>query len=426
MKVLVVGGGGREHALCWKIAQSPRCSELLCAPGNPGIAKVARLVPVAAEDVDGLVRLAKEEAIDLVVVGPEKPLSLGLADALAEAGIRCFGPSRAAAEMESSKAFAKGIMERAGIPTAAFGVFEDPAEAKAFAANHAGRVAVKADGLAAGKGVVVTETQPDAEAAIDEMLVGRAFGSAGARVVIEEKLEGEEASVIALVDGERFVVLAPAQDHKRVGEGDTGPNTGGMGAYSPTPAMKDADLQIVADRVLGPAVRQLRAEGRPFRGALYAGLMMTAQGPKVIEFNARLGDPETQPILARLESDLLPALDAAARGDLRGVELSFSPKPALTVVLAAAGYPGSVRTGDPVEGLDAVEEDADLVVFHAGTKADGGRVVTSGGRVLGVTARGKDLGEARAKAYAACEKIHFAGMQLRRDIAHRAFAKETE
>ncbi len=426
MKVLVVGGGGREHALCWKIAQSPRCSELLCAPGNPGIASVARLVPVAAEDVDGLVRLAKEEAIDLVVVGPEKPLSLGLADALAEAGIRCFGPSRAAAEMESSKAFAKGIMERAGIPTAAFGVFEDPAEAKAFAANHAGRVAVKADGLAAGKGVVVTETQPDAEAAIDEMLVGRAFGSAGARVVIEEKLEGEEASVIALVDGERFVVLAPAQDHKRVGEGDTGPNTGGMGAYSPTPAMKDADLQIVADRVLGPAVRQLRAEGRPFRGALYAGLMMTAQGPKVIEFNARLGDPETQPILARLESDLLPALDAAARGDLRGVELSFSPKPALTVVLAAAGYPGSVRTGDPVEGLDAVEEDADLVVFHAGTKADGGRVVTSGGRVLGVTARGKDLGEARAKAYAACEKIHFAGMQFRRDIAHRAFAKETE
>ena len=423
MKVLVVGGGGREHALCWKIAQSPSCSELLCAPGNPGIAKVARLVPVQAEDVEGLVRLALEEKVDLVVVGPEKPLSLGLADALEEAGIPCFGPSRAAAEMESSKAFAKGIMERAGIPTAAFGVFEEPDAAKAFARSHGGKVAVKADGLAAGKGVVVTDTVADAEAAIDEMLVGKAFGAAGARVVIEEKLEGEEASVIALVDGERFVLLAPAQDHKRVGEGDTGPNTGGMGAYSPTPAVVEADLALIADQVIGAAVRQLAKEGRPFRGALYAGLMMTAQGPKVIEFNARLGDPETQPILSRLESDLLPALHAAAKGDLRGVELRFSPKAAITVVLAAEGYPGTVRSGDPIEGLDAVEEDADLVVFHAGTRLHDGKVVTSGGRVLGVTARGATVEEARERAYRACAQIHFAGMHYRRDIAHRALAR---
>lgn len=423
MKVLVVGGGGREHALCWKIAQSPLCETLVCAPGNPGIAKVARLAPVAAEDVEGLVRLAKTEGIDLVVVGPEKPLSLGLADALAAEGILCFGPSREAAQMESSKAFAKGVMERAGIPTAAFGVFEDAAEAKAFARRYDGKVAVKADGLAAGKGVVVTDTVADADTAIDEMLVGKAFGAAGARVVIEEKLEGEEASLIALVDGERFVMLAPAQDHKRVGEGDTGPNTGGMGAYSPTPAVTAADLQTVADRVLAPAVQQLAKEGKPFRGALYAGLMMTAEGPKVIEFNARLGDPETQPILVRLESDLLPALAAAARGDLRGVDLRFSDKPALTVVLAAAGYPASVRTGDRIDGLDQVKEGDDLVVFHAGTTEKDGAVVTSGGRVLGVTARGDTLEQARARAYEACEQIHFAGVHFRRDIAHRAFAR---
>lgn len=423
MKVLVVGGGGREHALAWKIAQSPVCSELLCAPGNPGIAKVARCLPVAAEDVSGLVALARREQVDLVVVGPEKPLSLGLADALAEAGIRCFGPRANAAEIESSKAFAKGLMERAGIPTAAFGVFEDPEEAKRFARRWDGRVAVKADGLAAGKGVVVCSTVAEADAAIDSMLVARSFGSAGARVVIEERLEGEEASVIALVDGERFVVLAPAQDHKRAGDGDTGPNTGGMGAYSPTPAVGPADLERIEREILEPAVRQLAKEGRPFRGALYAGLMMTPGGPKVIEFNARLGDPETQPILARLESDLLPALDAVARGDLRGVDLRFSERPALTVVMAAEGYPGSVRKGDPIEGLDRVEEGADLVVFHAGTEARDGRIVTAGGRVLGVTARGATLEEARARAYAACEQIRFAGVHYRRDIAHRALAR---
>ncbi len=420
MKVLVVGSGGREHALCWKLAQSPGLDTLICAPGNPGIAKVARLAQVRADDVAGLVALARDEAVELVVVGPELPLSLGLADALAVAGIPCFGPSKAAAEIEASKAFAKGVMERAGIPTAAAGVFVDPEEAKAFAASRDGKVAVKADGLAAGKGVVVCSSQEEAAAAIDEMMIDKAFGSAGARVVIEEKLEGEEASVIALVDGERFVLLPAAQDHKRIFDGDRGANTGGMGAYSPTPALDEAMSARIRDEVMAPAVRRLAEEGRPFVGALYAGLMLTADGPKVIEFNARLGDPETQPILLRLESDLLEALLAAARGDLRGIELRFSPDPALTVVMASAGYPESARTGDPIGGLDALEEGPELQIFHAGTALRDGALVTAGGRVLGVSARGATLALAREKAYEACAKIDFSGVQYREDIGHHA------
>lgn len=424
MKVLVVGGGGREHALCWKIAQSPLCRELICAPGNPGIAKVARLAPVGAEDVPALVRLARDEAVDLVVVGPEKPLSLGLADALAEVGIACFGPSRLAAELESSKAFAKGLMERAGIPTAAFEVFEEPEGAKAFARTLGGKVAVKADGLAAGKGVVVCDTPAESDAAIDEMMVDKAFGSAGAKVVIEEKLEGEEASLIALVDGERFLLLAPAQDHKRVGDGDTGPNTGGMGAYSPTPAVTADQLEEISRLVLEPAIAQLAKEGRTFRGALYAGLMMTEAGPKVIEFNARLGDPETQPILTRLESDLLPVLLAAAQGQLEGVEpLRFSDDWAITVVMASEGYPAAPRTGDEIHGLEEVNEHRDLVVFHSGTATSEGKIVTSGGRVLGITARGETIEEARRRAYEACSLIQFKGAHYRRDIGGRALGR---
>lgn len=424
MKVLVVGGGGREHALCWKIAQSPLCTEVICAPGNPGIAKVARLAAVGAEDVPALVRLARDEAVDLVVVGPEKPLSLGLADALADVGIACFGPSRLAAELESSKAFAKGLMKRAGIPTAAFEVFEEPEGAKAFARTLGGKVAVKADGLAAGKGVVVCDTPAESDAAIDEMMVDKAFGSAGAKVVIEEKLEGEEASLIALVDGERFLLLAPAQDHKRVGENDTGPNTGGMGAYSPTPAVAADQLEEISRLVLRPAISQLAKEGRTFRGALYAGLMMTADGPKVIEFNARLGDPETQPILSRLESDLLPVLAAAARGGLEGVEpLRFSDDLAITVVMAAEGYPAAPRTGDEILGLEEVDENRDLVVFHSGTATRAGKTVTAGGRVLGITARGATIEEARRRAYEACSLIQFKGAHYRRDIGGRALGR---
>jgi len=423
MKVLVVGSGGREHALCWKLSQSPKVSGLVCAPGNPGIASCARLAAVAADDVAGLVDLARREGVGLVVVGPEKPLSLGLADALAEAGIPCFGPRKAAAEIEASKAFAKGVMQRAGIPTAAFGVFDDPAAAKGFAAKLQGKVAVKADGLAAGKGVVVCDSVSEADAAIDEMMVDKAFGAAGARVVIEEKLDGEEASVIALVDGANLAILAPAQDHKRIFDGDQGPNTGGMGAYSPTPAVDAVMLERVRREVLEPAVRQLASEGRPFVGALYAGLMLTADGPMVIEFNARLGDPETQPILMRLDSDLFEALHAAATGNLAGVDLRFSAEPALTVVIAAEGYPGTVRTGDVIEGLEDVPPTDRLVVFHAGTAVKDGQVVTAGGRVLGVTARGSSVADARERAYDACSRIRFPGLQLRKDIGRRALGR---
>lgn len=424
MKVLVVGSGAREHALCRKLAQSRLCTGLVCAPGNPGIESIARLAPVKADDVAGLVALARAERFDLVVVGPEAPLSLGLADRLAEEGIACFGPSRAAAEIESSKAFAKEVMARAGIPTAAFGTFDDPAAARAFAAARGGRVAVKADGLAAGKGVIVCTTPSEADAAIEEILVRRTHGTAGARIVVEERLEGEEASVIALADGKDFLLLAPAQDHKRVGEGDVGPNTGGMGAYSPAPVVTPALLDEVGERVIAPALRELAAMGRPFCGALYAGLMIGADGPKVIEFNARLGDPETQAILARLDTDLLPALLAAAKGGIRGGSLAFRPGAAVTVVLAAAGYPGKVRSGDPIEGLEALPDTDDLHVLHAGTSRRDGRIVTSGGRVLSVTACGDTVRAARDRAYEACGRIHFEGMHFRRDIAARALARE--
>jgi phosphoribosylamine--glycine ligase len=424
VKVLVVGGGGREHALCRKLAQSKLCTGLVCAPGNPGIERIARAAPVKADDVAGLVSLARAERFDLVVVGPEAPLALGLADRLAEDGIACFGPSRAAAEIEGSKAFAKEVMARAGIPTAAFGTFTDPAPARAFAAARGGRVAVKADGLAAGKGVIVCGGEAEADRAIDAILVNRAHGAAGARIVVEDRLEGEEASVIALADGTDFLLLAPAQDHKRVGDGDTGPNTGGMGAYSPAPVVTPRLLDEVGERVIAPALRQLAAMGRPFRGALYAGLMIGPDGPKVIEFNARLGDPETQAILARLDTDLLPALLAAARGGLRGGTLAFRPEAAVTVVLAAAGYPGKVRTGDPIEGLEALPDSDELAVLHAGTAWKDGRVVTAGGRVLGVTALGATVREARERAYAACGRIRFEGMHFRRDIGARALARE--
>lgn len=422
MKVLVVGGGGREHALCQRIAESPRLSRLFCAPGNPGIAQVATCVPVAADDVAGLVALARKEAIDLVVVGPELPLALGLADALAAEGIACFGPKREAAQIEASKSFAKDLMQRAGIPTAAYGTFAAPEEALAFAETFEGRVAVKADGLAAGKGVLVCGSMAEARAAIDSMLVEGAFGEAGAKVVIEERLEGPEASVIALVDGKEVAPFEAAQDHKRLLDGDRGPNTGGMGAYSPTPVVDEAMLERVRREILLPAVAQLAAEGKEFRGALYAGLMLTADGPKVIEFNARMGDPETQPLLLRLRTDLLEAMDRAARGKLEGLELEFDPRPALTVVLAAEGYPGQVRKGEEIRGLEEAEKEA--VVFHAGTARRDEAFVTSGGRVLGVTALGESLRDARDRAYRACEAIHFEGMQYRKDIGHQVLSGE--
>jgi len=416
MRILLVGSGGREHALAWKIAQSPLVQELWCAPGNPGMARVGKLLAVRADDVEGLVAEARHLPADLVVVGPEAPLVLGLADRLAEAGIPVFGPSAAAAEIEGSKAFAKDVMLAAGIPTAAHGTFRDLEPALAFARARRGRVVVKADGLAAGKGVVVAGSLDEAEGALRDMLVGRVHGEAGGTVVIEERLVGREASVIALTDGERVRLLPSAQDHKRVGDGDSGPNTGGMGAFSPAPQVTAEVAREVEERVLLPAIRELARRGRPFRGALYAGLMFTPDGLRVLEFNARLGDPETQPILMRLCGDLVPALLAAAQGDLSGTAVEVDPRPAVGVVLAAEGYPARPVTGDPLDGLEGPFDEG-VQVFQAGTaRAPDGRVVSAGGRVLTACALGDDLAAARTRAYAALGRIRLRGGHYRRDI----------
>jgi phosphoribosylamine--glycine ligase len=420
MRILVVGSGGREHALAWKISRSPLVRALFAAPGNPGIARLATLVALKADDVEGLTRWSRENGIDLVVVGPEAPLVAGLADRLAAAGIPVFGPSAAAAEVEGSKAFAKDVMQAAGIPTAAYEAFDAPEPAVAWARARGGKVVVKADGLAAGKGVVVCGDPAEAEAALRAILVDRVHGAAGARVVVEERLTGPEASCIAFTDGERVRMLAAAQDHKRIFDGDRGPNTGGMGAFSPTSTVSPELLADVERTVLVPAVRELARRGRPFRGALYAGLMLTPDGPRVLEFNARLGDPETQPILMRLRTDIVPVLLAAARGDLSGVSLEFDARAAVGVVVAAEGYPGKVTSGDPIDGLDEPLPEG-VQIFHAGTSARpaDGRVVTSGGRVLTVCALGQGLGDAARRAYAAVQVVRFRGMQFRRDIGGR-------
>ncbi len=400
----------------WKISRSPLVSEVVAAPGNPGIGEIATLVPVKGDDVEGIARLAREKRIDLVVVGPEGPLVAGVADRVRRDGTPVFGPSAAAAEIEGSKAFAKDVMRSAGIATAEYETFTEIARALAWAKARGGRVVVKADGLAAGKGVVVCGAVDEAEAALRSMLVDRAHGAAGATVVVEERLEGPEASCIAFVDGERVRMLAAAQDHKRIFDGDRGPNTGGMGAFSPTPNVTPELLSEVERGVITPAVRELARRGRPFRGALYAGLMLTAKGPRVLEFNARLGDPETQPVLLRMKGDLVSALLGAAKGDLSGVTLEFDPRAAVGVVLAAEGYPGKVVTGDPIEGLAGPFPEG-VQVFHAGTaRRPDGKVVTSGGRVLTVCALGDGLGDAARRAYAAAEAIRFRGMQRRKDI----------
>jgi len=416
MRILVVGGGGREHALVWKIGQSPLAEKVFCAPGNPGTARLAENVAIAADDVEELARWAVENRIDFVVVGPEAPLVLGLADRLAEAGVAVFGASAAAARLEGSKAFAKEVMAAAGIPTASYGSFDALGPALAHARAAGGRVVVKADGLAAGKGVVVCGEIAEAEAALRSILVDRVHGAAGARVVVEELLAGPEASVIALVDGERVRVLPPAQDHKRIFDGDRGPNTGGMGAFSPTPTVDDALLADVERQVLLPTVREMARRGTPFRGALYAGLMLTADGPKVLEFNARFGDPETQPILMRVRGDIVPALLAAARGDLSAVTIEVDPRAAVGVVMAAEGYPGRVTVGDAVDGAEGPFP-PDVQVFQAGTRrGPDGRILTSGGRVLTVCALGADRADAAARAYQALTRVQFRGAQFRRDI----------
>ncbi len=423
MKVLVVGSGGREHALCWAIAASPLCEKLWCAPGNAGIAQDAECVAIGAEDIDGIVAFARENAVDLVVVGPEGPLVLGLVDRLNDAGIRAFGPSAAAARLEGSKGFMKDLCAAHGIPTAAYGRFTDAAAAKAFVRERGAPIVVKADGLAAGKGVVVAASVAEAEAAIDDALVANRFGDAGAELVVEEFLEGEEVSYFALVDGKAVLPLASAQDHKRVGDGDTGPNTGGMGAYSPAPVMTRAMEARVLDEIVHPLVAAMTEAGCPFKGVVFAGLMVGEAGPKLIEINVRFGDPECQTLMMRLRSDLLPALVASADGELAHLDLRWHPETALCVVMAANGYPGDYAKGTEIRGLDAAGGD-DVTVFHAGTKREGERILATGGRVLGVTALGASVAEAQARAYAAVDRIDWPDGFCRRDIGWRAVARE--
>ncbi|MEO5338492.1 MAG: phosphoribosylamine--glycine ligase [Magnetospirillum sp. WYHS-4] len=411
MKVLVVGSGGREHALCWAIAQSPLCEKLYCAPGNAGIAAVAECLDIA-------------ERIALVVVGPEAPLVAGLADKLEDAGIMVFGPSAAAAALEGSKAFMKDICAKYGIPTAAFGTFDEPDAAKEYIMRLPARLVVKADGLAAGKGVILCHNHNEAFAAIDHIMTERAFGEAGDQVIIEEFLEGEEASFFALVDGERAIPLASAQDHKAAYDGDKGPNTGGMGAYSPAPVVDAAMEKRVMDKIVTPLIKAMAAEGRPYKGVLFAGLMIAKDGPRLLEINVRFGDPECQALLLRLKSDLLEALVACAEGRLDDVKLKWRKEASLVVVMAAQGYPGHYEKGSEIKGLDKAADRDGVVVFHAGTKASGnGRVLANGGRVLGVAGRGKTVKEAQKKAYAAVDAIHWPDGFCRRDIGWRAIER---
>jgi phosphoribosylamine--glycine ligase len=427
MKILVIGSGGREHALAWKLAQSPRVSEVLVAPGNAGTAREAkcRNVDVQASNIDGLLALAKREGVALTVVGPEGPLVAGVVDRFREAGLHIFGPTAAAAQLEGSKAYAKDFLARHRIPTGYYAVFEDAGLAIAHVHDVGAPIVIKADGLAAGKGVIVAMTVEEAEDAIRDMLSDNAFGDAGSRVVIEEFLDGEEASFIVIVDGKTALPMATSQDHKRAFDGDTGPNTGGMGAYSPAPVVTPEVHARVMRGIIEPTVRGMLADGIPFTGFLYAGLMVDADGvPKVIEFNVRFGDPETQPVMLRLQSDLLDLLEAAVDGRVQDVEARWDPRPSLGVVMAAANYPDKPQTGDAIHGLDALQP-AGTKVFHAGTRLDAdGDVVTSGGRVLCVCALGDSVADAHREAYRALAKISWDGEYHRRDIGWRAIERE--
>ena len=426
IKCLVIGGGGREHAMAWKIGQSNRVGEICVAPGNAGTALEPGLtnVPIAADDVDGLVRFAQENAIDLTIVGPEAPLVKGVVDTFKAAGLRCFGPDRKAAQLEGSKAFCKDFLARHKIPTAAYQTFTDLTAALAYIRQQGAPLVVKADGLAAGKGVVVAQTEAEAEAAVQDMLAGNAFGSAGHRVVIEEFLRGEEASFIVLADGEHILPMASSQDHKARDDGDHGPNTGGMGAYSPAPVVTPELHQRIMRDVIEPTVRGMAADGCPYTGFLYAGVMIGPDGtPKVLEFNCRLGDPETQPIMLRLRSDLVDLCEAALAGQLDQVQADWDEQAALGVVLAAGGYPGDYAKGAVIEGLSTADS-ASLKVFHAGTALQDKQVVTSGGRVLCVTALGETVQQAQQRAYEQVRTIHWDGVYYRTDIGYRAVARE--
>jgi phosphoribosylamine---glycine ligase len=429
MKVLVVGNGGREHALAWRLSQSPRLTRLWIAPGNAGTAQEGENVAIDADDIPGIVRFAKKESVNLVVVGPELPLSLGLVDALAKEKIRAFGPTRAAAQLESSKVFCKLLLRQADVPTADYQVFRDADSAmryvKARYPNERDRtpLVVKADGLASGKGVIVCSRREEVLDAIDRIGRKSEFGKAGLQMVIEERLDGPEVSVLAITDGRTIVPLPAAQDHKAAYDGDKGPNTGGMGAYAPTPIMTDELLETIQDKILVPSIHTMKRNRKPFRGVLYAGLMLTNNGPKVLEYNVRFGDPECQPLLMRLQSDLLDLLEATVDGKLDEIDAPrWDPRPAICVVMASAGYPGEYRTGEEISGLDAANAIPDVKVFHAGTKLQDGRVLTNGGRVLGVTALGDNLAKAKLHAYQGVQAIRWPGAWCRKDISDKAAA----
>ena len=419
MDILILGGGGREHALAWAVAKSPECDRLVCAPGNAGIADVAECVSLNIEDGAAVATFALTEGIEFVIVGPEAPLAAGVADALRDAGVKVFGPSREAARLEASKAFTKEICDAAKAPTAAYARFTEAEPAKAYVREQGAPIVIKADGLAAGKGVIIAETVKEAEDAIDDML-GGAFGAAGAEVVIEEFMTGEEASFFVICDGKTALPLATAQDHKRAYDGDEGPNTGGMGAYSPAPVMTAAVEARALAEIVEPTLAEMARRGAPYTGVLYAGLMIENGAPRLVEYNVRFGDPECQVLMMRLGSDILPALVAAAEGRLAEATLDWSPDPAMTVVVAAKGYPGSYAKGEEIGGLDAAGAVEGVEVFHAGTQAAGDKVLSNGGRVLNVTARGATLAEARERAYEAVGKLDWPGGFCRRDIGWRA------
>jgi phosphoribosylamine--glycine ligase len=429
MKVLVVGSGGREHTLTWKIAQSRSVDKIYCAPGNGGMSGIAELVTIKAEDIVGLMKFAQEKGIDLTIVGPEVPLVAGIVDAFHEQGLRIFGPSQELANLEGSKVFAKTLMTELGVPTAAFKIFDNAQEAKAYIQKRGAPLVVKADGLCAGKGVIVCKTVDEALAAIGLIMEEKTFGSAGDRVIIEDCLVGEETSIIVLSDGKYVMPFASSQDHKAVYDGDQGPNTGGMGAYSPAPVVTEEMFQRILAEVIDPIIGALARRGKLYKGVLYAGLMITAEGPKVLEFNVRFGDPETQAIFPRLKNDIIELMQACIDGTLGGGTLSWDPRPCVSVVVASGGYPGSYEKGKMIHGLEDAEAMTDVVVFHAGTKTENRtpdtehRYLTNGGRVLNVTALGVDIKDAIARAYRAIDKITFENMYYRRDIGHRALAK---
>jgi phosphoribosylamine---glycine ligase len=423
MKILVIGGGGREHALVWKLSHSPRVKKIYAAPGNDGIGESAELVPIGLEEIGRLAAFAEKNQIDLTVVGPELPLTVGIAELFQKRGLKIFAPGRDGARLEGSKAFAKEILHENKIPTAGFGTFTDAAAAKKYIGGLKPPYVVKADGLAAGKGVLICARQAEAEAAIDDVLTRRIFGAAGDKVVVEEFLEGEEASFIVLTDGKHILPLASSQDHKRVFDADQGPNTGGMGAYSPAPIVTPEMHRRIMDEILYPMLKGLQRRGIDYRGTLYAGLMLTSNGPKVLEFNARFGDPECQPLMLRLKSDLVPLLEATTDGRLDKIQAQWHDDAAVCVVLTAGGYPGDYAKGKEIHGLEKLRGWRNGAVFHAATMKKDGRWLTNGGRVLGVTARGADIAQAAAEAYRAVSAIHWEGIHYRKDIAHRAIKK---